>query len=65
MPPLCVSVTLEAKPLPEVVETSKPVGGVTIMLAVRLEPLTVKLCWVDTIPEHVVNALKVPVVVIV
>jgi hypothetical protein len=60
VPPLWVNVTLEVKPLPEVVDTSNPVGGVTTILAERLEPLTVKLCWVDAVPAHAVNAESVP-----
>jgi hypothetical protein len=47
VPPLWVNVTLEVKPLPEVVDTSNPVGGVTTILAERLEPLTLKLCSAD------------------
>ena len=45
------------------VDTSKPVGGVTTILAVKFEPLTVKLCSADAVPEQVVNADKEPEVV--
>lgn len=64
-PPLCGIVTLDAKPLPDVVDTSKPVGGETKIPAVSPNPLTVKLCWVDGVPAHEVNAFKFPVVIIV
>lgn len=64
IPPLCGSVTLGAKPLPDVVDTSKPDGGVTTILAKRVEPLTLKLCWADAVPEHVVNALNAPVTLV-
>ena len=56
--------TLAPYPLPDEVETSNPVGAVTVMLVVRLVPETVKLCAADTDPEQDVKALKVPVVVI-
>ena len=36
--------TLFPNPEPELVDTSKPVGAVTIKLAVNPIPLTVKLC---------------------
>lgn len=65
LPPLWLRVILDAKPLPNVVDTSKPVGGVTVIPAVRFEPNTVKLDWVDGVPAQVVNADKVPKVVIV
>ena len=46
------------------VDTSNPLGGVIIILLVRLVPLMVKLCSAETLPEHVVNALNVPEVTI-
>jgi hypothetical protein len=47
------------------VDNSKPVGGVTIIFAVRLAPLTVKLCCADAVPAQLVNALNAAVVKIV
>ena len=38
------------------VETSKPVGAVTKILVGMLVPLTVKLCSVEAVPVHAVNA---------
>ena len=64
-PELGVSDTLVVKPLPEVVDASKPVGGVITRFAVRFEPETVKLCSAETTPAQVVKALNVPVAVIV
>ena len=46
-------------------DNSKPVGGVTIIFAVRLAPLTLKLCCADAVPVQLVNALNAAVVVIV
>jgi hypothetical protein len=34
-----------------------------MILAVRLEPLTVKLCWVAAVPAQAVKAVGVPVAV--
>ena len=65
VPPDCVRVTLVVKPLPDVVDTSKPAGGVITILFVRFDPLTVKLCWLDAVPEHDAKADNVPVFVIV
>ena len=39
-------------------ETSKPVGAVTKILVGMLVPLTVKLCSVEAVPVHAVNADK-------
>lgn len=57
--------TLVPYPLPEVVDTSYPVGAVTIKLDVKAVPLTVKLCGMLASPEHTLNAVMVPVTVIV
>ena len=65
LPLLWGSVTEVLKPLPLVVLTSKPVGAVTVISAVRLLPLTVKLCWADAVPAQAVKAVSVPVVVMV
>ena len=46
-------------------DNSKPVGGVTIIFAVRLAPLTLKLCCAEAVPAQLVNALNAPVVVMV
>ncbi len=46
-------------------DNSNPVGGVTIIFAVRLAPLTVKLCCTEAVPAQLVNALNAAVVVIV
>ena len=44
VPLVGVKLTLAAKPAPDVVDTSKPDGGVTNKLAVKPLPATVKLC---------------------
>jgi hypothetical protein len=56
---------VDKNPLPEVVETSNPVGAVIVRSAVRLLPPTVKLCSADAVPKQDENALNVPVVVII
>ena len=60
-----VKVTELAKADPVLVETSKPVGGVTTKLALRLVPLTVNVCSVELEPEQAVKAERVPDVEIV
>jgi hypothetical protein len=45
--PLAEIVAVAPKPLPEVRETSKPGGGVTVREPVRFVPLTVKLCCAE------------------
>ena len=45
--------------------TSNPVGAVTVILADNPDPEAVKLCGVDAAPEIDVNAVSVPLVVIV
>ena len=54
----CVKVTLDPKPEPEVLETSYPVGAVTVMSFVKLFPEMVKLCSVPAEPEHDVKVEK-------
>ena len=63
-PPVCVRVRLLLYEPPTDVASSKPVGAVIMILAVRFAPLTVKLCVAEAVPEHVVNPLSVPVVAI-
>ena len=46
-------------------ETSYPVGGVTVRLAVKRAPATVKVCTADAKVGHVKNAVVVPLTVIV
>jgi hypothetical protein len=58
-PPDCVKVTVEAKPLPLVVEISNPAGAVILILAVRLLPDTVKLCSAEAVPAQLVKAVSV------
>ena len=65
VPDVGAILTLVAKPDPEVKETSYPVGAVTIKFAVRSVPETVKVCCEDTVPEQAINAVRVPVLVIV
>lgn len=57
-----VSETEEPKPVPDEVDTSKPVGGVTTRLAVRSAPDTVNDCSDEAVPAQVAKALSVPVV---
>ncbi|HRC33155.1 MAG TPA: hypothetical protein PK736_06900, partial [Bacteroidia bacterium] len=53
-----------ANPLPDVNDTSKPVGGVTNKFAVRPVPETVNDCSAETLPWHDTNGINTPVVVI-
>ena len=49
--PTVTAVPLPAKPLvSEVVETSKPLGGVTVIPAFMLEPATAKLVALEAVP---------------
>lgn len=64
-PPDWVKVRDEAKPLPLVVETSKPAGAVMVIFAVSAVPETVKFCWAEAVPAQVANAVSgVPVTLI-
>ena len=56
-----VNETVFAKPDPEVVETSNPVGAVTTRAAVKLVPETVYDCSAETEPLQEVKDEKVPV----
>jgi hypothetical protein len=49
-PELAVRLKLPAKPEPEVVETSKPVGAVTVKLPESVDPLTVKVRSAEAVP---------------
>ena len=51
----CVKVTLDPKPEPDVLETSYPVGAVTVMSFVRFIPEMVKLCSVPAEPAQGAN----------
>ena len=53
VPPLSVSVSEELKLVP-FVDSSTPVGAVTVMFPVRLTPLTLKFCDPDAVPADVV-----------
>ena len=53
--------TLAPKPVPEVVETSKSAGAVTMSAADKLMPDTVKVCCAEALPEQDENANRVPV----
>ena len=55
LPEIWVSVTLGLNPVPELVEIAKPVGAVIVISAVKLEPLTVKLCWLEAEPAQAAN----------
>ena len=65
VPPLSDNVTLEPKLPPDVVDTSNPLGAVTVISAVKPDPDTLKFCSLDTLPSHVLKALNVPDVLIV
>jgi hypothetical protein len=65
VPPVCVRVSGLLKLPPEVVESSKPVGAVTVIFAERPEPDAVKLCSEEAVPEQVEKAEREPVVDIV
>ena len=64
-PLVWVSVSVLEYPEPDEVETSKPVGAVNNMFAVKPLPDTVKLCAVEAEPDIVTNADNVPVAVMV
>ena len=64
LPLVCVNVLLDANPEPDVVDTSKPVGAVTVIFAVKLDPDTVKDCSALAVFTHELNAFNVPEVVI-
>ena len=53
------------KPELEEVVTSKPVGAVTKTLAVKPTPLNIKLCWIEALPTHELNVVKLFDVIIV
>lgn len=64
-PPDCVNVSVEANPLPLVVEISKPVGAVIKIFAVSAVPETVKFCSAEAVPVQLVKAVNgVPEVLI-
>jgi len=55
---LAVSVIVDAYPLPEILETSYPVGAVTVILELTPVPFTVKEVVPDAVPEQVANPVK-------
>ncbi len=64
VPPVGTSGVMDdAKPLPDVSDTSKPEGAVTVKLSDKSVPPTVNVCSFDAVPEQAVNGVKVPVVV--
>ena len=66
VPPVCVSVTDAAKSVvPEVVETSYPVGAVTVISAVKPVPEAVKFWAAEAVPEQEENADNVAVALII
>ena len=58
VPPLWVKVKEPANPDPEEVETSKPVGAVTVIFDIKPLPDAEKLCSAETAPEHEVKPVK-------
>ena len=46
-------------------DTSKPVGAVTVTLATRLAPEILTNCAADAVPAQVLKALKLPVALMV
>jgi hypothetical protein len=63
-PLVWVRIRLPAYPEPEEVESSKPVGAVTVMLPLKLEPEAEKLWGVEGEPKLAVIAVSVPVTAI-
>ena len=61
LPPLCVTVTELANPEPLDNDTSYPVGALTVMFAVRFDPLTVRVCVAEAEPAQAENAVSEPV----
>ena len=57
LPPLSDSTTLELNELLSV-DTSYPVGAVTVISVVKLLPDTVKDCAVPALPAHATNVLN-------
>jgi len=51
----------EYVPFAPVLLNSKPVGAVTVISAVRLEPETVSVCVPDAVPAQVEKEVNVPV----
>ena len=49
VPPLSDKITLEAKLPPDVVDTSNPLGAVTVISAVKPDPDTLKSCSLDAL----------------
>jgi hypothetical protein len=65
VPPDCVSVSEGPKPLPLVVDISKPVGAVMVIFAVSALPEALKFCSAETEPIQLVNAVSgVPITLI-
>ena len=61
LPEVCEMVAFEAKEVPSV-ETSKPVGALAVMLAVKLVPVTLRVWAAEALPDTVENAVRVPLV---
>ena len=59
-PSVGVSVMLEAYPLPEEAETSKPVGAVTVRSFVKYSPVTVNDCSVAAVPSQLLKEERDP-----
>ena len=59
-----VKVTKPAKELPDVKDTSYPVGAVMVRSETRFVPETVKFCSAETEPLQAVNAVNDPDLVI-
>jgi hypothetical protein len=62
-PPLCVIVAEPANVAPSV-DTSKSVGAVTVMSAVRAAPIALNVCAADAVPSIVLKGNSEPVVLI-
>ena len=58
VPPLWVKVKEPANPDPEEVETSKPVGAVTVIFDIKPLPDAEKLCSAEAVPKHEVKPVK-------
>jgi hypothetical protein len=63
-PPLCAIVAVEPKVAPSLA-TSKFVGAVTVIFAVRFAPVTLNVCAAEAVPAVAVKGFSVPVVLIV
>ena len=54
-PPLCVIVAVSPNVAPPSVDTSKSVGAVTVIFAVRAAPVALNVCAADAVPASVLK----------